>query len=107
MQTKHHANAGGMQGKCKGIPGGTQQNAGGMQRECRGHAGGFQWGMQGKCRENAGSISSKRAFFLLVLWVATLVCLPCSRHEFMRVWTNASTHYVLIQVMRAQFVAGM
>jgi hypothetical protein len=96
-----------MQAKCKGIPGGTQQNAGGMKRECRGHAGGFQWGMHGKCRENAGSISSKRAFFLLVLWVATLVCLPCSRHEFMRVWTNASTHYVLIQVMRAQFVAGM
>ena len=34
--------------------------------------------MQGKCRENSGRISSKRAFFLLVLWVTTLVCLPCS-----------------------------
>ena len=78
-----------------------------MQGECRGNAGGMQGDSNGECTVNAGSISSKRAFFLLVLWVATLVCLPCSRHEFMRVWTNASTHYVLIQVMRAQSMAGM
>ena len=101
-----------MQGACKRHAGEMQGDSRGHTAECRGNeegtfAGGMQGDSNGECTVNAGSISSKRAFFLLVLWVATLVCLPCSRHEFMRVWTNASTHYVLIQVMRAQFVAGM